>query len=216
MIPPMARPDHRVRRATQDDLVQLKELWSSMRLPADELGRQLTEFQVVEAADGKVAGALGIQILGAHGRIHSEGYRDFAFADDFRPALLERVRSLAANHGVFRLWTQEKAPFWTRNGFQPAGPDALKKLPEPWAGMGADWLTFQLKDETAIVSLEKELAMFMESEKERTSRALRQAEVIKKIATWVAVVLAVFVLGAIAYVFLKNPGMFFAKPGSRP
>ena len=187
-----------------------------MQLPVDTLCKHLTDFQVVESADAQLAGALGIQIQGTHARLHSEAYRDFALADELRPLLMERIRSLASNHGVFRLWTLEKSPYWSRNGFQPAHPDALRKLPEAWAKSGAEWLTLQLKDEAALVSLEKEIAMFMETEKQRTAQTFRQVQAIKKISTWLAVVLAVFVLGAIAYIFLKNPGMLAPRSGSHP
>ena len=83
-----------------------------MRLPPDELEKRLTEFQVVETADGKLLGAIGIQIVRQHALLHSEGYSDFALADAARQLFWERVQTLASNHGVFRIWTQESSPFW--------------------------------------------------------------------------------------------------------
>ncbi len=204
----MASSNHRVRRATLDDLPNLKALWNLMHLPVDALEKRLTEFQVVESSDGQLVGALGIQILRHHAWLHSESHRDFALADQVRPLLLERIRSLASNHGVFRLWTRETSPFWTGHGFLPASPELLKKLPEAWSGSGPDWLTLQLKDEQAIISMEKELALFMESEKQRSQRALQQARALKTIATFVALVLAIFVVGVMLYLFRKNPAMF--------
>ena len=203
----MTPSQHRVRRATQDDHESLKALWSLMRLPVDALGKQLTEFQVAESADGRVVGALGIQIAGQQGRLHSESYLDFAIADELRLLLMERLRSLASNHGVLRLWTQEQSPFWTRQGFHPASAEELKKLPEAWAGLGAGWLTLQLKDEAAIISMEKELAFFMETEKQRTAQILQRVQTLKTAAMWVAMVLGIFVLGAAIYLLLKNPKM---------
>lgn len=204
----MTSSNHRVRRATLDDLPGLRALWNSMHFPLDELEKRLTEFQVVESADGRLVGALGVRIFRQHGWLHSEAYHDFTLADEARLSLMERIQSLASNHGVLRLWTREKAPFWTRCGFRLATPEALKKLPETWAGSGADWLTLQLKDEEAIVSLEKELALFMESEKQRTHRALQHARTLKVIATLLALVFAIFVLGALVYLIRKNPGVF--------
>jgi len=207
----MTAEDCGVRRATVDDLAVLKALWNSMRLPADELEKRLTEFQVVESADGRLVGSIGVQIVRPHARLHSEAYPDFAVADDARTLLLKRIQSLASNHGVFRLWTQETAPFWTRYGFQAASPDTLKKLPEVWAGLGSAWLTLQLKDEAAIVSLEKELAMFMEAEKATTARALARARTIKRFATLIAIVLAIFVLGTALYLARRNPELLLGK-----
>src|ERR1051325_4145281 len=108
----MTAAANRVRRATLDDLGTLKPLWTSMRLPAAELEKRLTEFQVIEGPDGKIIGAIGFQLADRAARIHSEAFSDFGFADAARAAFWERVQNLASNHGVFRLWTQENAPFW--------------------------------------------------------------------------------------------------------
>ena len=77
----MSSPNLRIRRATTDYFRSLQALWNSMRLPADELEKRLTEFQVVEAADGQIVGAIGVQIIRQHALLHSEGYTDFAVAD---------------------------------------------------------------------------------------------------------------------------------------
>jgi hypothetical protein len=175
--------DYRVRRATVDDLPALKPMWEAMRLPAAELEPRLTEFQVAEGPGGKIVGGWGFQIAGRQARIHSEAFSDFGPADIVRPMFWERLQSLTANHGVVRLWTQENTPFWTRNGFQPANEAALDRLPEAWDRAAPGWLTLQLKDEEAIASLEKEFALFMESEKQTSARALNQAKTLKIVVT---------------------------------
>jgi N-acetylglutamate synthase-like GNAT family acetyltransferase len=203
----MPSPSHRVRRATLDDLPALRELWTSMRLPADDLERRLTEFQVVESADGRVLGGIGVQIQQHHACLHSEAYGDFAGADELRERVMERIGSLASNHGVFRLWTRETAPFWSRHGFVPATAEQLKKLPEAWEGAGA-WLTLQLKDEAALVSLEQEMVLFKQAERERTAQALRQAQLIKQASTFLAILFALFVIIALLYMVRRDPGIF--------
>ncbi len=145
----------RIRRATTDDFRGLQALWLSMRLPSEELEKRLTEFQVVETADGQMAGAIGLQITGSHARLHSEGYTDFSLADAARELLWERIQTIAAHHGVLRLWTQETSPFWARWGFQPAPAEILERLPPEWKSSGASWLTIQLKDEEAIATTRK-------------------------------------------------------------
>src|SRR5208282_3588424 len=106
----MSSPKLRIRRATTDDFQSLRSLWNSMRLPADELERRLTEFQVIESADGQIAGAIGLQIIRQHALLHSEAYADFSVADEARQLVWERIQLIASHHGVFRLWTQENAP----------------------------------------------------------------------------------------------------------
>ena len=83
----MTSPNYRVRRATLDDIGQLTSLWQTMKLPYEELGRRVTEFQVAEGLDGKMLGAIGLQIAQRHGRIHSEGFTDFSVAEQLRPLL---------------------------------------------------------------------------------------------------------------------------------
>jgi len=139
----------RVRRATVDDLPALKALWLAAQLPANELEGRLTEFQVVESG-GNFAGAIGLQIVRQHLRTHSEDYADYSVADGARQLFWERIQNLAANHGVFRIWTQETSPFWTRWGFQPANAETLQRLPEEWKNLEGRWLTLELKNEELI------------------------------------------------------------------
>jgi N-acetylglutamate synthase-like GNAT family acetyltransferase len=197
---------YRVRRATLDDITGLSALWRSMQLPAQQLEKRLTEFQLAESHDGKLLGAVGLQIVGQQGRLHSEAFTDFSIADQVRPLLWERMQAIATNHGLTRLWTQEHAPFWKHYGLHPAAGETMQKLPPAWRVFPGEWLAAQLKEETeAHVSAEKEFALFMEAEKQRTERAFRQARVIKHVATLAAVLLAIFVLVALVFWLKRNP-----------
>jgi N-acetylglutamate synthase-like GNAT family acetyltransferase len=196
--------DYGVRRATIDDLPGLIALWDSMHIAAADLEKRLTEFQIAESADGALLGTIGIAINGRHGLVHNEAFKDFALADVLRESFLERIQSIAKNHGLARLWTREAAPFWKRSGFQPATTDVLQRLPEVWSTPGTEWTTLQLRDEQTLeVSLDKEFAMFMQSEKQHTRGMFQQARVMKYVATVLAIVLAIMVLVIAVYAF-KN------------
>jgi N-acetylglutamate synthase-like GNAT family acetyltransferase len=194
----------RIRRATTDDFQSLKSLWNSMRLPADELEKRLTEFQVIEAADGQIIGAVGLQIIRRHALLHSEGYTDFAVADAARQLFWERIQTITAHHGVFRVWTQENSPFWVHWGFQPANAETLERLPDEWKPSEGKWLTIQLKNEEAIATLEKELALFRESEKKRTAQALDQARTMTTTITIIAFVVGIVLIGVAIYLFVRR------------
>jgi N-acetylglutamate synthase-like GNAT family acetyltransferase len=198
----------RVRRATLDDLTPLTALWQTMHLPHEELGKRVTEFQVAEGVDGKLLGAVGLQLAERQGRIHSEAFFDFAHADQLRPLLWERIQAVARNHGLLRLWTREQAPFWSHCGMQKADGDTLQKLPAVWRGEPAEWQTLKLRDDLeTVMSLDKEFALFMESEKQRTARAFYQARVLKVIAVVISLaVLALVVVGAVV-MLKKNPNL---------
>lgn len=202
----MSSSNYRVRRATLEDVTVLMELWKSMKYPAEELARRITEFQVAEGADGKVLGAVGLQMAQRQGRIHSEAFGDFSVADHVRPLLWDRLNALAANHGLLRLWSQEQAPFWSHCGLVKADPEALEKLPEGWRGSPGSWLTLKLKEDIAeVISADKEFAMYMAAEKERTARAMQQAKMLKAIATLVALAVLALVMAGGFLLLRHNP-----------
>ena len=186
-------------------------MWESTRLPVQDLEKRLTEFQVVESASRGVVGGIGFQIAGRHGRLHSEVYSDFSLADSARPLLWERIQTLASNHGIVRLWTREDAPFWKQRGLEPASHEALRKLPAAWADADEWWLTLALKSEEAILSVDKEFATMMATEKERTARALQHARLIKYVATGLAIVFALFVAVAVFYMLRNNPELLHPR-----
>ncbi len=202
----MSAPPCQVRRATLDDLPQLTRLWETMRFPVEELARRATEFQVAIDGEGKLLGAIGLSIEQKHGRIHSEGFVDFAMADELRPTIWERLHSVATNHGLTRLWTQEDAPFWTHSGMVRADEGTLPKLPAPWRGLSRHWLTLKLKEDLEeVISLDKEFRLFMESERQRTERAMQHARTLKAVATLVAVLLLILVMVGAFFVLRRSP-----------
>jgi type IV secretory pathway component VirB8 len=83
-------------------------------------------------------------------------------------------------------------------------------MPPAWKESGSNWFTLQLKDEEAIASLEKEFAMFMESEKQRSAQALGQAKTLKTVVTIFAFIVALAVFAAAAYIW------FARKSGASP
>ena len=198
--------NYRVRRATLDDIGQLTALWESMQYPIQELARRVTEFQVAEGGDGKVLGAVGLQIVERQGLVHSEVFSDFALAEHLRPLLWDRVHAVATNHGLLRVWTQEQAPFWNHCGLVKADTAALEKLPALWRGPSPAWLTLKLREDVeTVISLDKEFTLFMESEKQRTERVFQRARTVKTTATVIAFVLAIAVAAWAVSVFLRNP-----------
>ena len=202
----MNPPHFVVRRATLDDIAQLTALWESMRFATEELARRVTEFQVALSAEGQLLGALGLQIAERQGLLHSEAFTDFSYADQVRPLLWERLHAVATNHGLLRVWTQESAPFWSHCGLAAPDPPALEKLPAVWRNLPSRWLTLKLREDVeAVIAVDKEFALFMQSERQRTDRAFQQARALTLIATLIAVALLVTVLIGAFILFQKNP-----------
>jgi N-acetylglutamate synthase-like GNAT family acetyltransferase len=193
----MSTSQPQARRATIDDLPKLTPLWRAEGLAAHDLEKRFKEFQLIEGPDGEVLGTIGLQISGHEGRLHSETFAHPEDGDSLRQQLWERVQMIANNHGIIRLWTQLESPFWHHVGFTGASGGLMVRLPSVFAGdQRRPWLFYQLRSETAaVVSLDKEFAMFREAERERTEKIFRQARVLKMIAA----VLAVAVLGLVIF-----------------
>ncbi len=202
----MTSPGYRVRRATLDDIGQLTELWQSMNFRIEDLARRITDFQVAEAETGEIVGAVALQVLERQGLIHSEGFTDFAVADKLRPMLWDRLNSVATNHGLLRLWTRERTPFWTHSGLGKPDAETLEKLPKPWREPSAEWLTLKLKEDLdEVISADQEFRLFMESEKRRTERAFQQARILKFVATLIALAIFIVVVAGAFLLLRKNP-----------
>ena len=152
-----------------------------------------------------LAGAIGLEIVARQGRIHSEGFTDFSVAEDLRPLLWDRIHSVAANHGLLRLWAEEQAPFWSHCGLVKADAEALTKLPIPWQGPRTGWWTLRLRDDLeTILATEQEFALFMEAERERTKRVFRRATLLKWLAVLVAFAVLVLAMDATFYLIHRR------------
>lgn len=202
----MSAAQYRIRRATLDDLPGLSALWRSMEFVGQDLEKRLTEFQVAEAPDGKVVAAVALEVQGQDGCLHHETFGDFTLADALRPRLWERIETLANNVGLLRIWTQESAPFWRRNGLTPPSDALRPKLPEPWRQRPGDWLVIQLREELPETArtLERELEMFIQAERARTAQALRQARFLKTVVTLLAFAFAALVFAVTLYVMRQS------------
>lgn len=194
-----------VRRATVYDLEPLKSIWTAMQLPVAELERRLTEFQVVEY-DGQVNGAIGFLIREQNALLHSEGYLDFSIADAARELFWERIQKLAANHGVFRLWTQEDSPFWLHWGFQPAEEPLLQRLPADWKNTNPKWFSLELKNEEAInAALKNQFASHLADERQQSDLLASRARTLKLTVTILGFGIGIISFAVALYLFLHHP-----------
>ena len=201
----MSSPKYRVRRATLDDLRPLAALWGTMNFAVDELARRITDFQVVESAQGVLLGATGLAVAERQGRVHSEAFTDFSLADTLRPLVWDRLQAVALNQGLLRLWTREQAPFWSHCGLVKAEAEALEKLPAPWRGLPSAWRTLKLRDDLdAIITADNQFAVFVESERRQTARTLQRAKLLKSVATFLAFSFLALALGAVFHLLWRN------------
>ena len=183
-----------VRRATLEDLPALKGLWEVSMLPATDLEKRLTEFQVVTRPDGVLLGAVGMRLGGGQGSIHSEAFYQTDQAPELRPILWNRLQVLARNLGMSRLWTRHKDDFWRQAGFHEASEPDTRRLPPAFGDGQSAWLTLALQGEQMLKgSLEQELEAFQREQREESERLIRQANTMK----WIVGLIAIgFFLGA--------------------
>lgn len=206
----MTAQNWQVRRATIEDKEALLALWKTMGFPLETLEKRLTEFQVAVSPEGVLLGAIGLQINGKHGCIHSEAFSDFALADKLRESLWERLQSVATNHGLVRVWTMESAPFWKQNGLSRPTDEELSKLPGAWSAQESpeQWLTLKLREDIdEALDLDKEFKVFMESERQESQRMVEQAKMLKVVVTLMALLLFAAVIAFGIFVMQRNPGL---------
>lgn len=178
-----------------EDLPQLVSLWQLENLAWQELEKRFREFQIVVAADGELLGALGFEVAGSDGHLHSEVFVHPEQSDGLRELLWQRVQTVASNHAVLRLWTRIEAPFWHGIGFQPATAEQLAHRPAGFGDVVPSWRLLRLKEESASdLSLEQQFARFREAERERTRRLMRRARIFRIVAGILGVALFVLVI----------------------
>lgn len=212
----MTAPQVKVRRASLDDLAGLRALWQSSPTALAQAEPRLTDFQVIEGENGPLLAATGLQIAGTQARVHTEAFLDRDRADELRPHLWERLLSVANNHGLTRLWTLEKGGFWEAKEFVPATPEALKSFPPIFGSPDQPWQTLQLRQEVvARLSIEQELALFRDSQRESTEKMFRRARVIKTVALIIVAVLFVLIAAGAALLFRKSRRGGLGPPRSR-
>src|SRR5256886_11992356 len=197
-----------VRRATVDDLDGLKQLWERARLQVLDLEKPLTEFQLVGSDESDLLGAIGLHIEGKQGQLHSEAFTQPEQEDRFRAQLWERIQIVARNHGLVRLWTQGRSPFWQQAGFGGASPELLKKLPPGFGDAQAHWLALQLREESlAAFSLEQEFELFQAAQKEESERLMRLGTSLKNIVMALVGIALAIGLFFFSRVVLRNPSV---------
>lgn len=187
------------RRATIDDLTVLRNLWRQAGHPVPTFEKALTDFQVVETADGTILGTLGIQIEAQQGRIYGQAWGDPELAPELLPRLWRRVLTLARQHRLVRLWVESGAGvFWLDQGFELAGTGALETLPPGFPRReGHPWLMLQIREESpSRVQAELELELLHQTQAAHRERAIRRARLLRVFAILVATLMMLAIASA--------------------
>src|SRR3569623_3832469 len=165
------QPAYQMRRATLEDLPQLKLLWEQAHLPVANLDKRFTEFQLALAPDGTLAGSVGLQMFKQHGYIHSEVFSDPMLGPEIRLLLWPRLLAVAKNYGLIRLWTLPTTSFYREQGMIDVDETSRPKIPEVFGNPNADSVTLKLKEENqSAISLEKEFEIFAEAQRNESER----------------------------------------------
>ena len=182
------------RRATIEDLGALEILWSQSGLPAAELVKFLTEFHVVTDPDGQILHAIGLLVEGDQALLHSEALSvpQSIEPDACRAAVWRRLRILARNQGISRIWTQEDAEYWQVSGYQPISESQLPAELPSFVPREAGWWMHQSPDAAqADLMVQREFALW-KTQREQESQSFQQ-----RVKTFRAVALVLFALSLI-------------------
>jgi len=204
-----------ISRATLDELAQLTALAKSLDIEVAFVERHLTDFQLAKSHDGKLLGAIALEIVGLHARLHSEMFVDFGISDPLRAELWTRIQSIAKSRGLTRLWTQESSLFWKHQGFEPIGK-VMDLLPQNWSALESPekWLTIQLRDEEALkTALEKEFTRLKQEDEITNGDSLRGVYLFKNFAIFLSALVVVIGIAFCIYILRNLPviSRFFHK-----
>jgi N-acetylglutamate synthase-like GNAT family acetyltransferase len=192
----MQAVQYTVRRANLDDLPVLVGLWRVAGLAPLELEKHLTEFYVALRPDGVLVGVVGLRAADGQGLVYGEAFASPRQGEETRAPLWERLQVMARSRAVARLWVREGVcDWWQEQGFKPATPQEIKRLPRLFGPVGGGWLTFALRDETVLpAALNEEFARLQEEARAHNERLRRQASLLKWVAAAIA---AVFFAGTL-------------------
>jgi N-acetylglutamate synthase-like GNAT family acetyltransferase len=195
----MTEPRNVARRATVEDLPQLMALWKLEQLPAEVLEKRFTEFQVISDDTDQVLGAIGLQIVGTQGWLHSESIAKPELSDVLRELLWSRLQIIIQNHAIERIWTQMNGAFWRDRGFERATAEQLKQRPGAFPNGELEWHVATLRAANANAALEREFAQIKAMQAQEQEKIQERIRWAKRIALGVtAVVFLLVVAWAVA------------------
>lgn len=204
----MDEPVFLARRATLDDLPVLRELWQQEQFDADALEKCITDFQVAYDAEGTIMAAIGMRREGEQGVVYSEAFKDFGHADRLRALIWERIKTIAKNYAMARLWMLDCVHFWKEFGFDEADEETLNDLPENFGDREGNWFTIMLRSDPFAkgdaMAKQQEL-MFREALRAETEKTMHQAKVVRVLALVLSILLfVIIVIGGIKLVQVQK------------
>jgi N-acetylglutamate synthase-like GNAT family acetyltransferase len=199
------------RRATIEDLGALEILWSQSGLPAAELVKFLTEFHVVTDPDGQILHAIGLLVEGDQALLHSEALSvpQSIEPDACRAAVWRRLRILARNQGISRIWTQEDAEYWQVSGYQPISESQLPAELPSFVPREAGWWMHQSPDAAqADLMVQREFALW-KTQREQESQSFQQrVKAFRAVALVLFALSLILLLGFLFYAAKLRPDAF--------
>jgi N-acetylglutamate synthase-like GNAT family acetyltransferase len=203
----MELPALSARRATVEDLPALQALWQIGGLPADELEKFLTEFQVVPGeGEGVLLGAIGLMVEGNDALLHSEALAPGDEGDEIRAALWRRLQIVARNQGIHRLWTQEDADYWRTGGFGVAPAETVSAATAAFVDKTATWLVCDLIDPAKAKQLVTEqMAIWHATRTQEADELQGKIRAFRNASIVIAAVVVVLMIGMVVFVLRQRP-----------
>ncbi len=192
------------RRATLDDLADLRRIWESAKLPVEEFEKRFTEFQLAIDENGTIVATMALYHTKQQGMVHSEIYSDREWEPALRAKLWERISVIAKNYGLLRLWTQGSVSFWREQGWKDPDFKALSTMPPIFGHPHAGWLTLPMIKDT-LETVEKQFELFAQSQRESNDRTLEQARKLRMLAMSLVILITIGLLAMAAYTFFRWP-----------
>jgi amino-acid N-acetyltransferase len=151
-----------LRLARPEDIPEIEKLLTAEWLPPFQIAEFLETFWVLNG-DGRVRGGAGLEVYGPAGVIRSVVVHPSVRGQGLGDLLSRAAIAEASKRGVERLYlfTGDKAPFWSRFGFEWCGLEDW----EPAAQASWQW---------QAISQNEQIASFVKPMRTEIARAMRQ------------------------------------------
>ncbi|MFT4588063.1 MAG: N-acetylglutamate synthase-like GNAT family acetyltransferase [Candidatus Binatia bacterium] len=202
MFSAMSSSQFKIRRAHIGDLPDLRPLWRTAGIYSLELEKRFTEFQIVVNDEAQVVAAFGVEIKNKDAQIHSDVYADTEGRSNLRDLVWKRIKTLAENHGLIRLWATVD-DFWRNVGFAEPDKKVRDRGGELFGATMERRLTLQLREEEDMhLIAETQFEMFQQSSVAERERILEQGKNYRNIAIAIAGLIVIGILIAVTIMML--------------
>ncbi|MDA7916361.1 hypothetical protein N9B94_03920 [Verrucomicrobia bacterium] len=181
----MAVAELSIRPALEEDLDRLIRFWKTQDIEPREIEPTFPEFQIVMDPEGNIVGCVALRILAKEGVIHSLAFCESTYTEQCNELLWSRLRKVADNHGLFRLWASPESP-WAARGFASTNDELRERVCKGglWNG-NEQFIQIREELEGERPSSDQEFEFFQNSQRAERGKFMAQTVRFRNVTLWI-------------------------------